>query len=122
MWLQGIGEFNQGEYYTCHDTLEALWIDSIDPDKKFYQGVLQIAVACYHLQNHNWKGAAILLGEGMGRLRYYQPLYGGIDVSRLIKDSHQLLLAVQTAFDADGKSVEIESIDSGLLPVIEMID
>jgi uncharacterized protein len=37
MWLQGIAEFNRHEYYACHDTLEALWMDSIDPDKKFYQ-------------------------------------------------------------------------------------
>jgi uncharacterized protein len=96
-WLQGITEFNRQDYYTCHDTLEALWNDSIDPDKKFYQGVLQIAVACHHLHNHNWKGAVILLGEGMGRLRYYQPIYGGIDVSQFIQDSHSLLIKLQTS-------------------------
>jgi uncharacterized protein len=104
MWLQGIAEFNRHEYYACHDTLEALWMDSIDPDKKFYQGVLQIAVACHHLQNHNLKGAAILLGEGMGRLRYYQPVYAGIDVGQLIHDSHQLLQHVQQLANSDGSS------------------
>jgi uncharacterized protein len=102
MWLQGIAEFNRHEYYACHDTLEALWMDSIDPDKKFYQGVLQIAVACHHLQNHNLKGAAILLGEGMGRLRYYQPVYAGIDVSQLIQSSHHLLQHVQQIANPDG--------------------
>ena len=107
MWLQGIAEFNQREYYACHDTLEALWMESLDPDKKFYQGVLQIAVACHHLQNHNWKGATILLGEGMGRLRYYQPIYGGIDVNQLIGDSYLLLQALHEIVDADGKLLEI---------------
>ncbi len=95
-WLQGIAQFNDRDYYACHDTLEALWMDSIDPDKKFYQGVLQIAVACYHLHNHNWRGAAILLGEGMGRLRQYQPIYAQIDVSELIQASHNLLQLLQT--------------------------
>jgi uncharacterized protein len=104
MWLQGIAEFNRHEYYACHDTLEALWMDSIDPDKKFYQGVLQIAVACYHLQNHNLKGAAILLGEGIGRLRYYQPIYAGIEVSQLIQSSHQLLQHVQQIANPDSSS------------------
>jgi uncharacterized protein len=104
MWLQGIAEFNRHEYYACHDTLEALWMDSIDPDKKFYQGVLQIAVACHHLQNHNLKGAAILLGEGIGRLRYYQPAYAGIDVSQLIQSSHHLLQHVQQVASSDGTS------------------
>jgi predicted metal-dependent hydrolase len=57
---------------------------------------LQIAVACYHLHNHNWQGAAILLGEGMGRLRYYQPVYGEIDVSELLQQSNNLLQLLQT--------------------------
>jgi uncharacterized protein len=95
-WLQGIDEFNRREYYACHDTLEALWMDSVDPDKKFYQGVLQIAVGCYHLHNHNLKGAIILLGEGSGRLPYYQPIYAGIDVTALIDDSRQLLQTLQS--------------------------
>ena len=100
-WLQGIAQFNDREYYDCHDTLEALWMDSVDPDRKFYQGVLQIAVACYHLHNHNFQGASILLGEGMGRLRYYQPVYGEIDVSELIQQSNNLLQTLQI-IGADG--------------------
>ncbi len=131
MWLQGRLEFNQREYYACHDTLEALWMESVDPDKKFYQGVLQIAVGCYHLQNHNWKGATILLGEGMGRLRYYQPIYGGIDVSQLIHDSHSLLQALHEIVDADGKLLEVDGMtdfvdrvarDTTLLPMLKIID
>ncbi|MDY7012991.1 MAG: DUF309 domain-containing protein, partial [Cyanobacteriota bacterium] len=60
---QGVEEFNRQEFYTCHDTLEALWMDSTEPDKTFYQGILQIAVGCYHLGNSNWHGAVTLLGE-----------------------------------------------------------
>ena len=71
------------------------WIQ-IDPDKKFYQGVLQIAVACYHLHNRNWRGAVTLLGEGIGRLPYYQPVYAGIDVTQLIEDSRNLLNTLQS--------------------------
>ncbi len=95
-WLQGIDEFNRREYYACHDTLEALWMDAVDPDRKFYQGVLQIAVGCYHLHNHNLTGAIILLGEGTGRLPYYAPIYAGIDVTALIRDSRQLLQTLQS--------------------------
>jgi len=94
---QGVAQFNQGEYYACHDTLEALWMDATEPQKTFYQGILQIAVALYHLGNHNWRGAAILLGEGTNRLRYYQPDYAEIDVDKLIEQSQQLLIALQVA-------------------------
>ena len=118
-WLQGIAEFNAGEYYACHDTLEALWMDSIDPDKKFYQGVLQIAVACYHLHNRNWRGAVTLLGEGMGRLPYYQPVYAGIDVAGLIRDSSNLLKILQSiGVDGIGDFVDRLAQNSTLLPVV----
>ncbi len=122
-WLQGIAEFNAGEYYACHDTLEALWMDSIDPDKKFYQGVLQIAVACYHLHNRNWRGAVTLLGEGIGRLPYYQPVYAGIDVARLIGDSSNLLKTLQSiGIDGVGDFVDRLAQDSTLLPVVCFVE
>lgn len=92
---QGVEQFNEQEFYACHDTLEALWMEALEPQKKFYQGILQIAVACHHLGNLNWRGAVILLGEGIGRLRDYQPVYEEIDVTELIAQSAQLLKALQ---------------------------
>lgn len=94
---QGVAQFNQGEFYACHDTLEALWIEATEPAKSFYQGVLQIAVACHHLGNHNWRGAVILLGEGINRLQKHQPSYATIDVTYLVAQSSQLLAALQQA-------------------------
>lgn len=92
---QGMEEFNQQEFYACHDTLEALWMDASEPDKRFYQGILQIAVGCYHLNNLNWQGAVILLGEGAHRLRDYQPSYEKVDVVQLLEASLTLLEALQ---------------------------
>jgi predicted metal-dependent hydrolase len=92
---QGVEEFNHQQFYSCHDTLEALWMESPESHKNFYQGILQIAVGCYHLGNHNWRGAVILLGEGSRRLKDYQPIYEGIDVTGLITHSSQLLHRLQ---------------------------
>lgn len=94
-FLQGVEQFNSQAFYACHDTLEALWIEASEPDKTFYQGILQIAVACYHLTNHNQRGATILLGEGIGKLRHYQPDYEDIDVTQLLEESRQLLAVLQ---------------------------
>ncbi|HEY9705008.1 MAG TPA: DUF309 domain-containing protein, partial [Allocoleopsis sp.] len=92
---QGVEQFNQRQFYACHDTLESLWMESGEPEKKFYQGVLQIAVGCYHLQNHNWRGAVILLGEGINRISYFAPVYSGINVTELLTSSQQLLTKLQ---------------------------
>ncbi|BAZ51195.1 hypothetical protein NIES4103_38440 [Nostoc sp. NIES-4103] len=105
---QGIEQFNSGQFYACHDTLEALWIEASEPEKSFYQGILQIAVALYHLGNRNWRGAVILLGEGSNRLRRYPSTYSGIDVDELLSQSAALLTMLQqTGADkiiADGLS------------------
>lgn len=93
----GVEQFNQQQFYACHDTLEALWFEASEPDRSFYQGILQIAVACYHLGNSNWRGAVILLGEGINRLGSYSDDYAGIDVAQLITQSHHLLTTLQQA-------------------------
>ena len=92
---QGVEQFNQGQFYACHDTLEALWIEATEPEKTFYQGILQIAVGIYHLSNSNWRGAVILLGEGINRLQPYPSNYSGIDVDQLLSQSAVLLTTLQ---------------------------
>jgi predicted metal-dependent hydrolase len=95
LFLQGIEQFNQREFYACHDTLETIWLEAVEPNKTFYQGILQIAVGCYHLSHNNWKGAVILLGEGLKKLREYEPNYLGINVTSLTEQGYQLLTSVQ---------------------------
>ena len=92
---QGIAQFNQQEFYACHDTLEAVWVEADEADKRFYQGILQVAVGCYHLSNDNLRGAIILLGEAVRRLCDYQPDYEGINVELLLEQALQLLQALQ---------------------------
>ena len=123
---KAIAQFNQQEFYACHDTLEEIWMDSVEPDKTFYQGVLQVAVGCYHLGNGNWRGAVILLGEGIRKLIEYEPDYLQIDVTQLTDDSHNLLTALQ---DIEPDSVTelyqkllAQQLDNNLtLPVIKIV-
>ena len=92
---EGVNAFNQEEFYRCHDILEALWMESSENNRNFYQGILQIAVACYHLTNNNWQGAVTLLGEGNRRLVDYQPSWEDIDITRLLTQSQTLLITLQ---------------------------
>ncbi len=94
---RGIDEFNSGQFYACHDTLEAIWMDVEQAEKPFYQGILQVAVAFYHLGNLNWRGGAILLGEGINRLRRFEPTYEGVNVEAFVDQSFEWLEWVQSA-------------------------
>jgi hypothetical protein len=92
---QGIEQFNQREFYACHDTLEAIWMEASEPERTLYQGILQIAVAFYHLSHQNGRGAMILLGEGMNRLRGYGPDYGGVEIGALLARCQGILHQIQ---------------------------
>ena len=61
--------FNSGAWYEAHDAFEELWHEQVDPNRRLLQGILQIAVAHVHLERGNTRGATILLGEGIGRLK-----------------------------------------------------
>ncbi|MCS6782540.1 MAG: DUF309 domain-containing protein [Gloeomargarita sp. SKYBB_i_bin120] len=92
-----VEQFNQGEYYACHDTLEALWHEASEPHRTLYQGLLQIAVAGYHHRQGNLRGATLLLGEGLTRLRRCPELPAEWDFAALIAQAQTLLEALQQA-------------------------
>ncbi|NEP54528.1 MAG: DUF309 domain-containing protein [Moorea sp. SIO3C2] len=94
---QGVEEFNTKEFYDCHDTWEAIWMEAMEPDRTFYQGLIQIAVGLYHLGNHNWQGCVTLMGEGIRRLGPYQPDYFEIEVTPLVQSAQTLLRTLQEA-------------------------
>ncbi|OKH28503.1 DUF309 domain-containing protein [Chroogloeocystis siderophila] len=121
---EGVEQFNTRQFYTCHDTLEALWMEATEPEKTFYQGILQLAVALYHLGNANWRGAVILLGEGINRLQRYSPIFSGIDVEELVDRSSHLLAQLQQAGSekiGDWIVTEEFNANSDLLPIITTV-
>ena len=87
--------FNSGDWYACHDGFEALWHETAGPMRPVLQGILQIAVAELHLERGNCRGATILMGEGLGRLKACPPNALEIDLVALINLSMQRLLALQ---------------------------
>ncbi|MBU5614558.1 DUF309 domain-containing protein [Geomonas azotofigens] len=85
--LQAIGEFNAGEWFQCHETLEELWVGEKGELRDFYQGLLQVAVALYHWRNGNYKGAEGLLLRGADLLRRVSGTCLGVDVARLVAEA-----------------------------------
>lgn len=83
--LQAFGEFNRGDWFECHETLEELWIGSEGEIRDFYQGVLQIAVALHHWRNGNFGGAVHLLAGGAGYLRRVRDTCQRIQVDVLVE-------------------------------------
>jgi uncharacterized protein len=81
--LQAIAQFNRGEWFECHETLEELWVGAKGELRDFYQGLLQLAVAQHHWRNGNFKGALILLQGGVDLLSRVAPECQGVNVGAL---------------------------------------
>ncbi len=81
--LQGIAQFNAGEFYAQHDTLEELWMIERREGRRLYQGILQIGVAFYQLGRGNHRGAVVMLERGSMYLEPCEPVCQTVDVTAL---------------------------------------
>ena len=98
---QAIALFNSGEWYAAHDLFEELWHETSDPERRCLQGILQVAVAQLHLQRDNRRGATILFGEALGRLRRPGTPDFDLDLTDLCACVEQRLLALQQDQDPE---------------------
>jgi uncharacterized protein len=81
---RGITLFNQGSFFDAHEALENVWRAAPDPQKKFLQGLIQVAVALHHHSKGNLVGARSLLERAARNLAAYGDSFGGIDVATLL--------------------------------------
>ncbi|HIJ95291.1 MAG TPA: DUF309 domain-containing protein [Desulfuromonadales bacterium] len=114
--LQGIREFNRGDWLEAHETVEELWIGEEGEVRALYQGIIQIAVALHHWRNGNFGGAVSLLKGGVGYLRRVADQCQWIDVVCLITDADRMRIALEE-LGADG----MKSAPPALIPRIKTV-
>jgi uncharacterized protein len=76
-----VDEFNRGFYFECHDTIEDLWSGLRGPSRDFFQGLIQVSVAFYHLGNGNLAGAESMTHRALKRFERYPDRYFGFDLA-----------------------------------------
>jgi predicted metal-dependent hydrolase len=92
--LEGIAQFNRGEFFEQHETLELLWRAERRDVRYLYQGILQIGVAFHHLRRCNHHGTVYMLTRGPRYLAPFAPRCQGVDVRRLLDDAAKVLAEV----------------------------
>ena len=55
---RALDEFNRGEYFKAHDSLELAWMADHTAGRDLYRAILQVAVAYYQIERGNYNGAA----------------------------------------------------------------
>ena len=77
---KGVSEFNAGFFFECHDTIEDMWSGVRGPSRDFFQGLIQVSVAFYHLTGGNLAGAESMLARALKRFEKYPDRYFGFDL------------------------------------------
>jgi predicted metal-dependent hydrolase len=93
--LEGIAQFNRGEFFEQHETLELLWRAETRDVRYLYQGILQIGVAFHHLRRLNHHGTVYMLTRGSNHLRPFGPTCQRVDVAALLRDAAVALREVE---------------------------
>jgi hypothetical protein len=83
---KGVEEFNCGRFFECHDTLEDVWRGVRGPARSFFQGLIQVSVGFYHLNNSNLTGARSQLEKALENLASYGERYAGLEVAGLRRE------------------------------------
>ena len=85
-YLEGLRLFNAEDFFESHEVLEELWAETQDDRKKFYQGLIQAAVALLHFGNGNLGGAKKVYLSSRKYLEAYRPEFEGLDVARFLDE------------------------------------
>jgi len=116
LYVEGIAKFNACDYFESHEVWEELWTEYRGPSRKFYQGLIQAAVALYHFGNGNIRGARKLHRSVHGYLEPFAPRHLGLDLVKFLGGRR----ACQAEVAASTEDFPAIVLDPDLLPEIHL--
>jgi len=94
---KGIELFNRGEFFDAHEVLEDVWRGAPAEQKKFLQGVVQLAVAFHHYSTGNRTGMKSVMERGVKNICQHRRDVCGIDLAPLLRSLEEWREAMQRA-------------------------
>jgi predicted metal-dependent hydrolase len=116
LYLQGIECFNTCDFFESHEVWEELWTEYRGPSRKFYQGLIQAAVALYHFGNGNIRGARKLFNSSRDYLSAYRPKHLGLDLEKFLFEFERCFAEVA----ASTEEFPTIDLDPELIPEIHL--
>lgn len=77
--VAGVEHFNGHRFWEAHEAWERYWLDARDESRLFFQGLIQLAAAYYHVDRGTLRGAGRLFDAALEKLSAFPPGYCGID-------------------------------------------
>ena len=92
LFQEGMKQYKAMDYFEAHEAWEDLWSDYYLEDKKFVQGLIQLAVSFVHIGNGNMIGAKSLLRKSKEKFQEFSGVHWGINVSVLLNQIEMVRL------------------------------
>ncbi len=92
--LQGLEEFNRGEYFESHESLEDAWNEDQSAGRDLYRAVLQVAVAYLQIKRGNYPGAVKMFFRVRQWIDPLPDTCRGINIAQLRADAEQVRLSL----------------------------
>ncbi|MBF6612244.1 MAG: DUF309 domain-containing protein [Chloroflexi bacterium] len=86
----GLEQFNHGEYFEQHESLEEIWVMEPRSIRCLYQGILKIGVGFYKLRLGNYRGTINHISGGMAYLQRFEDGCLGVEVAQLVREAEQV--------------------------------
>jgi len=114
--LLAVRQFNNRDWFECHETLEDLWMGETGEVRKLYQGILHVSVALHHWKNRNFGGTISLLRSGVNHLSHVQPVCQQVDVLTFMVSANKVLESLARL----GKD-RMAELESSLIPHLQLV-
>jgi len=82
-YLEGIKLFNARNFFAAHEVLEDVWRAAPLAEKKYWQGLIQVAVALHHRSTGNHIGAQSVMARAARNLTSCPADWHGIRIESL---------------------------------------
>jgi predicted metal-dependent hydrolase len=114
--VEGARHFNACDFFEAHEVWEDLWTEYQGPSRRFYQGLIQVAVSLHHFGNENTRGALKLYHSSRNYLSDYRPKHEGVDIDKLLADMERCFSELL----ASSEEYPTARIDPELVPEIHL--
>jgi len=92
--LKGLQQFNRGEYFAAHETLEEAWNNDDTPGRELYRAILQVAVAYLQIERRNYRGAIKMFLRLRQWIDPLPDICRGVDIAQLRSDAERIYEAL----------------------------
>jgi len=95
LFQKGMKQYKAMDYFEAHEAWEDLWSDYYLEDRKFVQGLIQLAVSFVHIGNGNMIGAKNLLRKCKEKFNEFTGVQRGIQIKILLNQIEMVRLTYE---------------------------